>query len=227
MGDSRSSPGKGVSTGSPSAAASRPATVVAALTLTCCPSTTRTAASKASKAPFTRSPGLRRTEGASTRWRPSAAATAAGSASRSKSARSRAASGRRRVASDGENDTRSPGRAGSAVTETQPRRLAEPDRPAVGAALDLLHAGGAATGEELEHRLPVERWPVGEAEDHPPFGAPPSTRAAASGSSSFSSSSWIRQSGSWLSFDGSTVPKEMRVKEMAQPDGCPGLPVTW
>ena len=61
---------------SPNASAQRPAMVVAAFTDTCWPSTARTASSKPSNAPGTRSPGRRRTTPASIRSCASSALTA-------------------------------------------------------------------------------------------------------------------------------------------------------
>ena len=61
---------KGVSNGSPKRAASRPARVVAPATLTCWPSTARTASSNTSHAPGTRRPGCARTDAASAGSRP-------------------------------------------------------------------------------------------------------------------------------------------------------------
>jgi len=57
VGDSRSSPACGVSTGSPNAAAYRPAIVVAAATVICWPRMARTASSNPSNPPGTRRPG--------------------------------------------------------------------------------------------------------------------------------------------------------------------------
>src|SRR5205814_1735637 len=54
------------STGVPKARTSRPASVVAPRTVTCWPSTARTASSKASHAPGTRNPGRRAPSGATT-----------------------------------------------------------------------------------------------------------------------------------------------------------------
>ena len=118
-------------------------------------------------------------------------------------------------------------RPGRFVRDRHPAATApEANRAAVGAALHLLHPGGAARREGLQHRLPVERRPVGEVEDHPALGAPPSIRAAASGCSAFRSSSWMRQSVSRRSFEGSMVPVYTWVKVTAHPEGWPGFPVT-
>ncbi len=57
-GKSRSSPSRGVSSGSPNAVTKRPAIVVAAATEICWPRIARTAISKPSTAPGTRNPGL-------------------------------------------------------------------------------------------------------------------------------------------------------------------------
>ena len=59
VGDRCTSSAKGVAMGDPNAPVSRLASVDAALTVTCCPSTARTASSNPSKAPGTRKPGLR------------------------------------------------------------------------------------------------------------------------------------------------------------------------
>ena len=75
--------------GSPKRAASRPASVLAPRTVTCWPSTARTATSKGSQAPGTRSPGRRASEAASLGSRASWAAIGSGSASRSKRRRTR------------------------------------------------------------------------------------------------------------------------------------------
>ena len=56
VGNSRSSPGMGVATGSPNACTSRAPSVRAAATVTCWPSTARTASSNPSSAPGTRTP---------------------------------------------------------------------------------------------------------------------------------------------------------------------------
>ena len=66
-GDRRVSAACGVAIGSPNAPASRPAIVVAAFTVICCPRMARTAISNPSNAPGTRRPGFAATSGARTR----------------------------------------------------------------------------------------------------------------------------------------------------------------
>ena len=84
VGNSLSSPGQGVSTGAPNCRTRRSARVRAAATVICWPSTARTASSKPSSVPGTRRPSPLGKKGCST------ALMAAGSASRSSRARTRA-----------------------------------------------------------------------------------------------------------------------------------------
>ena len=119
VGKTRSSPGPS-STARPKRAASRPASVVAAFTVTCWPSTARTAVSNGSNAPGTRSPGRAATSGARSGSAESTSAIRSGLASRSKSARSRGTIAPTDRASSTGTCATSAARSGSASTSTRP-----------------------------------------------------------------------------------------------------------
>ncbi|EEF23144.1 conserved hypothetical protein [Ricinus communis] len=140
--------GNGVATGAPKRAAMRPASVRAAATLICWPSTARTAISKPSKAPGRRNPGAPAASG------PRAAATASGSQARSNSSRSRATTAPITGASDGASRTTA---VGFAIAR-------DPHRPQIAAVLDRLDRGDRTSGQKVELRPPRVRRPVGEFE---------------------------------------------------------------
>jgi len=85
------SPSAGAGLGAPKDSTSRPANVVAARTLICCPRMARTQASNESHAPGMRRPGRARTDGPSRGSAASVAAICSGSASRSNIRRTRPA----------------------------------------------------------------------------------------------------------------------------------------
>jgi hypothetical protein len=105
----------------PIAATSRPASVRAAASDTCWPSTARSASSPPSTVPGTRRPGAAATSGPIRESPPSTAATAAGSASRSSSMRQRATTSGRSSGSARRAVSRTWSAPGSSSTTAGPR----------------------------------------------------------------------------------------------------------
>ena len=136
----------------------------AAATLICWPRMARMATSNASQPPGVRSPGWRRTMGASVRSREECGDGLGVGVEIEDAAQARCDDGQSRDMIAGDLDLKCI-TGGRVAGGDKGDVLVDRDDAAIDAVADIFNAGDGAWSEEGEQRVPVEWWAIGEAQD--------------------------------------------------------------